>query len=228
MCSSRALAGLLTALSCAVILWLCALVPVARGDGDPASDVLLSADVFYPFEPAAGSAERALNRVSATLVKLHDTVKVAIIAAPSDLGAVTSLFDKPQAYAKFVDVELSYSGPPQLLVVMPDGYGSSHLSAAAQSAVARLPRPGSADPTTLVRAAITAELAIARADGHPIAANVGRSAEPSARRPGAGASRHHSADPLRWVLVILLATVAVGGAVVLVLTGRRPRRLPQT
>jgi hypothetical protein len=62
------------ALLCALIGGLGAPVPVAHADGDPASDVLLSSDVFYPFEPAAGSAERALNQVSAALVKLHDTV----------------------------------------------------------------------------------------------------------------------------------------------------------
>ena len=50
-------------------------------------------------------------------------VKVAVIATPTDLGSVPSLFGKPGQYAAFLgqELQLYYVGP--LLIVMPAGYG---------------------------------------------------------------------------------------------------------
>ena len=48
---------------------------------------------------------------------------MAIIASPFDLGAVTALWRKPRAYARFLGIELSTVYRQRLLVVMPDGLG---------------------------------------------------------------------------------------------------------
>ena len=53
---------------------------------------------------------------------------------PDDLGAVTALWDKPQAYARFLGIELSLAYTQRLLVVMPNGIGfywSGHRAAPA-------------------------------------------------------------------------------------------------
>ena len=50
-------------------------------------------------------------------------IKVAVLWAKTDMGAVPSLYDKPDTYAKFLAAELGgiLTGP--LLIVMPSGFG---------------------------------------------------------------------------------------------------------
>ncbi len=64
-------------------------------------------------------------------------IKVALIATPDDLGAIPSLFDKPDDYSRFLGQELAgfYVGP--LLIVMPSGFGiyDGGRSTAAESSV---------------------------------------------------------------------------------------------
>ena len=103
-----------------------ALLPaVALADGDPASDVLLGENVFYPFTPTvAPSLQAKLNAETAAAKRAHIPIKVALIGSPVDLGAIPSLFGKPQQYAEFLDQEISFGGAKQpLLVVMRAGYG---------------------------------------------------------------------------------------------------------
>ena len=95
----------------------------ARADGDPASDVLLVQNVFLPDPPPSATASSALEREVKAAYARGFRIKVAVIAAESDLGSVPSLFGKPGDYAKFLGLELRlyYVGP--LLIVMPAGYG---------------------------------------------------------------------------------------------------------
>ena len=95
----------------------------AAANGDPASDVLYSANVYLPYDPPSGSAERALKQAVDSVYARHFRVKVAVIAAQDDLGSVPSLWGHPTEYAKFLGVELDsfYVGP--LLIVMPSGFG---------------------------------------------------------------------------------------------------------
>jgi len=68
-------------------------------------------------------------------------IRVAIISGPSDLGAVTALWQKPQAYAHFLGIELSLTYTGRLLVVMPNGFGFNwpgHSSAAAYRTLAAI------------------------------------------------------------------------------------------
>jgi hypothetical protein len=138
-------------------------------DGDPASDVLLAQNVFYPYQPKVSSAlEAAMERTlrAAGAAGLH--LKVAIIGAPEELGLVPSFFGHPQAYAQFLDREISFNQPQQLLVVMPAGFGVEPASSA--SALARVSIDRQQRSYGLTRSAILAVSALARSRGHPIVA----------------------------------------------------------
>jgi len=113
----------------------------AAADGDPASDVLLSTDVFTPYPPPSTKAVNALTDAVHAASANGDHLKVAVIGSKNDLGSVPSLFDQPRKYARFLGAELSffYKGP--LLVVMPNGYGfanNGRVVAKADAALAKL------------------------------------------------------------------------------------------
>ncbi len=122
----------------------------AHADGDPASDFLLSQDTFVPFDAKISKTQtEQLNAIVAEAKKRRVKLKVALITKRFDLGAVPSLWLKPETYARFLGQELFflYKGP--LLVVMPNGYGVSRAGKAlpsAQRVVDRLPPPGAGGP----------------------------------------------------------------------------------
>ena len=69
-------------------------------------------------------------------------MRVAIIAAPSDLGAVGGLWRNPRAYARFLGLELSLAYKQRLLVVMPNGFGFNwpgHSTASAYQLLGTIP-----------------------------------------------------------------------------------------
>jgi hypothetical protein len=103
----------------------------------------------------------------ASVYAAGDRIKVAVVAARSDLGAIPSLFGKAADYATFFGDELDgvYVGP--LLVVMPSGYGiydGGRSVAAEQSVLQGLPIPASPRPDDLVGAATTAVADMLKAD----------------------------------------------------------------
>ena len=108
-----------------LLVALALLVPAsARANGDPASDTLLTEQTFLPIEaPISGSAKSDLNKTVAEANKKGYTIRVAVIPFTGDLGLVGSLWAKPQAYAKFLWNELSFSYNNRLLVAMPAGFG---------------------------------------------------------------------------------------------------------
>ena len=179
-------------------------------DGDPASDVLLGENVFYPYTPPVSMAiQNALNAETAAAKQANFPIKVALIASPIDLGVIPSLFGKPQNYADFLDQEISFQGKQPLLVVMATGYGVQGVSAAAKGAAASLPKPAGATSDDLAKAAGTAVLALARASGHPLKSS------PSVSGSGTGGG---STTP---VLLIVLIVAAIGTAGALLLVRRR-------
>jgi hypothetical protein len=197
-----------------LVLMLAPAAP-AHADGDPASDVLLGLNVFYPYSPPVSQAlQNTLNGETAAASRAHFPIKVALIESPVDLGAIPALFDKPQQYADFLDLEISFEHKQPLLVVMPDGYGVQGLSPATAAAMASVARPAGRQSDDLARAAITAVGALAAADGHPI--------EVSQSAPTA-ASGHGSA-PLALIALGVAAVVLAGALIALRVTERPPAR----
>jgi hypothetical protein len=182
----------------------------ALADGDPASDVLLGENVFYPYQPATSKSLMAsLNSATIAAAKEHFPVKVALIASPVDLGIIPQLLGKPQAYAKYLDYEISFTSKQMLLVVMKDGYGVEGLPAAATAAAAKLPPPAGGTPDDLAQAALTAVGKLAAAAGHPIAGV--KNASVSSGGGGGGNA----------VLLIVLIVAALGTAGTLIAVRRR-------
>lgn len=192
-------------------LLLCA---VALADADPASDVLLGASVFYPYTPAVSApVEKALNGEVAAAAAAHFPIKVALIGSPVDLGAIPTLFGKPQQYANFLDQEISFEGKQILLVVMPSGFGVQGLDPAATSAAASLAKPSGTGSDPLARAAIAAVTRLADASGHPI-----KGTDTTASASGGGGS-----SALVPVVILVVLSLAASTAVIVV-RRRRPRR----
>jgi hypothetical protein len=203
---------LLTLAAAALVLALAAVAcPVgpARADADPASDVLLGENVFYPYMPAVSTAlQSQLNAETATAAKAHFPIKVALIDTPVDLGAIPSLFGQPQRYASFLGQEISFNGPQPVLVVMPGGYGVYAVPAAARGVAAKLPLPSGRSSDALAQAAIAAVAKLAAAVGHPIATPAGA--------PPAGSSSADTGGGSRALILGIVAAVAVltAGAVI--------------
>ena len=178
----------------------------ALADGDPASDVLLGQNVYYPYSPPVPQGvQRTLNAETAAAKKAGLPIKVALIATAVDLGVVPELFGQPENYAKFLDKEISFQGPQPLLVVMPAGYGVQGLRGKAAAAVTGLAPPKGKTSTALATAAIAAVAKIAAADGHPLKGVAGVSSGSS----GGGSST----TPL--LIGLIVAAVLIAGALIL-------------
>ncbi len=172
----------------------------AHGNGDPASDVLLVRNVFFPYQKPSSSLEGALEqslREASRTAGLH--LKVAVIGTKTDLGLEPSFFGRPQAYARFLDSEISFNQPQALLVVMPAGFGA--IPASLTGGLASTHVVGDEGSDGLVRSAILAVVALARAKGHPIAS------------PKLGASSSSSSPPALLVFGVPVLLLALGGLV---------------
>jgi hypothetical protein len=158
-------------------LALLALPPVARANGDPASDYLLVQKLFLPFGTKIDQTEvTRLNAVLNAADRDNYKIRVAVILAPSDLGTAFSLYRKPQRYAEFLGLELAFVYRGRLLVVMPNGYGYSVKGKPDPNVIRLLkplPPPGH-DATNEVRGAETAVRKLATASDHRlVVTNVG-------------------------------------------------------
>jgi hypothetical protein len=188
----------------------------AWADGDPASDVLLGQNVFYPYDPpVSNAAAETLNSETAATKRADFQIKVALIAAPTDLGVIPSLFGKPQQYADFLYREITFLGPTHLLVVMYDGYGLQGFTPAVGHAIATLAPPRGKTSTELAQAAIGAVAKLAAAGRHPVQ---GVRGVPAGSSAGSGGS---SSAPILIGLVVAAVAVAT---VVLVLRRRQAIR----
>lgn len=181
----------------------------ARADGDPASDVLLTENVFLPFSPAVSTA--LARTLTTTVARAHTAgypIKVALIESAMDLGADPELFGSPERYARFLDVEITYNSAPPLLVVMPRGFGTASTVPASALSTIALDRSASSDG--LARAAIAAIVTLARRAGHPISA------------PGlAGAVAVDDGTPWPTFAAAAAVLFAIGSGATVVLRRRR-------
>ena len=160
----------LAALAVAIVC-LCA-PSAARANGDPASDYLLVQNAFLPFTTKIDQNEvKRLDGLLREAPKAGYRIRVAVILSPSDLGTAFSLFRKPQKYAAFLGLELSFVYRGRLLVVMPNGYGfalNGDPDPKASAVLKKLPAPG-ANATKEVQAAIVAVQRLAASEGHRLA-----------------------------------------------------------
>jgi hypothetical protein len=174
----------------------------ALADGDPASDVLATQSLFLPQDAGVSPAhQRQLLALLDAARHAGLRLRVAIVASPTDLGSVGVLWRQPQAYARFLDQELSLVYPGTLVVVMPNGLAVQGRGAAtgiARSAVADVAPPGSVGG--LGATTLTAVRRIAAASGHPLTV-------PGAVEPGASASS--GADVIAWLVFALGAALIV-------------------
>jgi hypothetical protein len=203
---NRRIASLVASVVAAAVAALMLAAALAHADGDPASDVLLAENVFYPYSPpVSASLQQSLNAETAAAGRAGFPIKVALIQSPVDLGAIPSLFDRPQQYADFLEQEISFRTRQPLLVVMPNGYGIQDLSAVTGAAAASLARPTGSQSDDLARAAIDAVRDLATAAGHRLAA--------SDDSP-AGATAHRST--MLMLLAVAFAAIAAAGALIVV------------
>jgi len=159
----------------------------AWADGDPGSDVLVYQSYFVGSDSGISIPQqlRLGNLLDATR-RTAAPVRVAIIAHPDDLGAITPLWLKPQLYARFLGIELSLAYSGQLLVVMPDGFGYNwpgHAVSAQLKALAGI-RVG-AGPSGLLGATDAAVLKLEALAGVKLPAGSGA---PTPAGAGAGAA----------------------------------------
>jgi hypothetical protein len=197
----------------AIVLAALLIAPAASlADGDPASDVLLGENVFYPYSPPVTSAiQKRLNAETQAARLAGFPLKVALIQSPVDLGVIPDLFGKPQKYADFLDQEISFQTRQPLLVVMPTGYGVQGAGAKAASALSALSPPAGRTSNDLATAALTAVAKLAAAAGHPV-------------KTTPGPQRHTSSISSTGLLVAVLAGAAALTAIALALLTFRRRR----
>ncbi|HLY48251.1 MAG TPA: redoxin domain-containing protein [Solirubrobacteraceae bacterium] len=200
--------------------------PSARADGDPGSDVLVYQPLFLAADAGVSTSQQVrLGQLLRGAASSRFPIRVAIIASPSDLGAITGLWRKPRAYARFLGIELSLSYTGRLLVIMPNGFGFNwpgHPAAAAYRALSSIKIGGGG--AGLASAAQTAVSALAAADHltlHAAPRSAARSV-PAPALPAAspGGSAGSSTDTIAAIVVVALLA---SGAITL-LARRRLRR----
>ena len=200
-----------------IALVLAALAPAAAfADGDPASDVLLAQDVYYPYAPKVSNPLKvALDGLAKRVRADGYPMKVALIEDPSDLGAYPNLFGDVQSYANLLSKEIAFNARPHLLVVMPTGFGGDNLGDKVDGALAGIKVDQEAKSDGLAQAALVAVAKLATANGHTTPV-------PAAARTSLKASHASSSRSTPSVLIyggpVLLALIAVGG---LLWVGRR-------
>jgi len=200
------------------------LVPAAaRGDGDPASDVLVSQSLFLPYDTYVSSARQAqLEGLLRSAQRSGFPIRVAMIPSEYDLGSVGVLWRNPRTYARFLGIELSLTYTGRLLVVMPGGFGINwphHSTAAAYKVLGSVPI--GAGGAGLVGATELAIHRLAAAAGVRLSSSASAAAPPrasSSARSSASSSSNGSSASGTIVLVIgglLALALAGGGALVL-------------
>jgi hypothetical protein len=147
----------------------------AQANGDPASDRLPFANVFFSTqEPNTVPSGRDLIFLTKAAVKKKFPIRVAVIYQPGDLGLIQSMWKQPQPYAHFLGEELvnfgRYHGT--LVISMPSGFGifGPGATPAAKGALAAMPKPGNGSLEDLGAATVTAVEKVAAANGHALPA----------------------------------------------------------
>jgi hypothetical protein len=142
-------------------------VPAARANGDPASDVLITQQIFIgPEVPISTSDQEELQKTVEAANERGYKIRVALIAFSGDLGTAVSLWRHPQSYSKFLGSELAFAYNNRLLIAMPSGFGfyRGRKPVAKEQRVLRRIQAGKT-PAALAQSTTRAVRALAAADG---------------------------------------------------------------
>jgi hypothetical protein len=197
-----------------LLIAVCALAGTARADGDPASDYLLGTQVFFSIDVKVPKAkQQELVSIVHDVNKWGYAIRVALIASPYDLGAVTSLWRKPRPYAKFLGAELQFIYKHRLLVVMPNGFGFNwpkHPSSKEDTMLSAIPiRKGAVG---MLDSAVTAVQKLAAASGVKVV-----------QTPAAATTDHRGMAHRRTIIVLgAIAALALAVLLRLALRSKRP------
>ena len=226
----------------AAFVFAAATAPVARADGDPGSDVLVFQDLFTGSAGLSARQQSQFGGLLKAAARAGFPVRVAIIAGPADLGAVSGLWRNPRAYARFLGLELSLAYKQRLLVVMPNGFGFNwpgHSTASADRLLGTIAI--GAGGTGLVSAAQAAVRQLAKAGGIELPSG----SSPTTAGPAGGTGNTggvsapgRAADKRVAIIAVALAALALAGVTIRrtlrrqrapgrrTLERRRVRRLP--
>lgn len=181
-------------------LLVLALPTAASADVDPASDVLLFQNEFFPrVNPPSSTLKGTLTALTGQANQKGYGIKVAIIGARLDLGGVPQLYRHPDQYATYLGTELrSATGLiPSLVVVMRGGIGLYGVGKEAK-AVKDLTVPANANSDQLTQAAIDATKRLSAGAGFPLSA-------PTPKKVAKGSKSSGGSAPL----VAFMAPVAL-------------------
>jgi hypothetical protein len=144
----------------------------AFANGDPASDVLLQAKVYFPTQRVSAEAANSLKAVVAKANAKGYPIRVALIKDESDLGTVPNLLNQAQKYSEFLAPEIRFAYKGDLLVVMPTGLGVTQTddTPAPAQAVEGMQIEAGGSPDGLAQTAEEAVTKLAAAAGHPLEA----------------------------------------------------------
>ena len=165
--------GFTSLLAAALVMVACPAAVLA--DGDPASDVLITDDIFVPYERPSENQVSKLRGVIQQAREAGQPVRVAVIHSARDLGAVTNLYGHPQEYANLLARELQNPveadqeghGEP-LIIVMPAGFGTKNVPPEVDRRLRGAEVPSDASPDELVAAVGWGVQELARISGRPI------------------------------------------------------------
>lgn len=142
----------------------------ALANGDPPSDILLQAKVYFPVQRVSLAEAQKLHAVVNAANAKGYAIRVALIKDENDLGTVPNLLNHPQQYADFLGPEIRFVYRGDLLVVMPDGLGimSTDQTPPPKQAIAGMQVEAGGSPDGLAQTAEEAVTALSAAAGHPI------------------------------------------------------------
>src|SRR3954468_20935950 len=183
----------------AAVVGLALVAPAAAlANGDPASDILLQAKVYFPTQRVSVQAAKKLKAVVQSANAKGYPIRVALIKDASDLGTVPNLLNQAQKYAQFLGPEIRFVYKGDVLVVMPNRLGvtTTDQTPPPANAIEGMQVEAGGSPDGLALTAQEAVTKLAAASGHPL----------EAKKKGGGGA-------LVGILVALaLLVLGIGGA----------------
>ena len=173
--------------------------PAGLANGDPASDVLLQAKIYFPTKKVGVPQADALHKIVEEANAKGYPIRVALIEDVTDLGTVPNLLNQPQKYAEFLAPEIRFAYRGDLLVVMPTGLGVTNTDStpAPAKAITGMQVEAGGSSNGLAQTAGEAVTKLAAASGHPLE---------SAKKGGGGGAL------AGIILAVGLLTLGIGAA----------------